>query len=221
MARTPVATLLGGTPRVDLLPRSEVDRREREKLSATWVRIGLLAAVLAALLVGAAFAWNLWTQQKLAAEQARSTELIGQIGQLREVSSALAAESELNAFRSAAMGSDLEWSGILDRVRSALPTGTVVTGFDLTPGAAPDPAAKDKDAAKKSIGLTGTLTIDSPNTQDLGALARSLRAVDGLSAADANGNIENQQNPGHYTYTIDIVFDQTVYSGQYAKESGK
>lgn len=220
MARI-VAAAPGGAPRVDLLPRSEIDRREREKLSAAWVRVGLLAVLLAVVLIGGAFVWNQFTQQQLAAEQARSTQLIGQIGQLNEVSSALATESELNAFRSQAMGSDLAWSEVLDRVRGALPPGTTVTGFELTPGAAPDAATKDKDAAKKAVGLTGTLTIDSPNAIDLGVLARTLRGVDGVLAADGSANTASQQSPGRYTYTVDITFNQTVYSGQFGKEATK
>ncbi|MFD6700108.1 MULTISPECIES: hypothetical protein [unclassified Microbacterium] len=220
MARI-VAAAPGGAPRVDLLPRSEIDRREREKLSAAWVRVGLLAVLLAVLLIGAAFAWNQFTQQQLAAEQSRSTQLIGQIGQLNEVSSALATESELNAFRSQAMGSDLMWSGVLDRVRGALPPETAVTGFELTPGAAPDAATKDKDAAKKAVGLTGTLTIDSPNAIDLGALVRTLRGVDGVLAADGSANTASQQSPGRYKYTIDITFNQTVYSGQFSEGAAK
>ncbi|WP_439901875.1 hypothetical protein [Microbacterium azadirachtae] len=216
-----VAAAVGGPPRVDLLPRSEVDRREREKLSAVWVRIGLLALLLAAVLIGAAFVWNQFAQQQLVAEQDRSTQLLAQIGQLNDVSGALATEGELNAFRGEAMGSDLAWSGILDRVRSALPADTTVTGFELTPGAVPDPAAKDKDAAKKAIGLTGTLTIDSPNALDLGALARGLRGVGGVLAADGRASTASQQSPGRYIYTIDVTFDQTVYSGRYAKEATK
>ncbi len=220
MSRVVVASP-GGAPRVDLLPRSEIDRREREKLSALWVRVGLLAVLLAALLIGAAFAWNQFTQQQLSAEQARSTQLLGQIGQMRDVSSALAQESELNAFRSEAMGSDLAWSGVLDRVRGALPPDTSVIGFALTPGAVPDPATTDKDASKKAVGLTGTLTIDSPNAIDLGALSRTLRGVDGVLAADGSASVASQQSPGHYTYTVDIAFDQTVYSGRFAKEATK
>ncbi|OZB83386.1 MAG: hypothetical protein B7X32_10530 [Microbacterium sp. 13-71-7] len=185
------------------------------------MRIGLLAVLLAVLLIGAAFAWNQFSQQQLVAEQARSTQLLGQIGRMRDVSSALEAQSELNAFRGEAMGSDLVWSGVLDRVRGALPPETSVVGFDLTPGAVPDPAATDKDAAKKAVGLTGTLTVDSPNAIDLGALSRTLRGVDGVLAADGNANIASQQSPGRYTYTIDITFNQTVYSGRFAKEATK
>ena len=215
----------GGMPRVDLLPRSEIERREREKLSATWVRICLLAALLAVVLVGGAFAFNLWAQQNLVAEQARSTQLVQQIGALSDVSGALATETELQNFRADAMGSDLAWTAILDKVRSPLLPESAVLGFDLVPGVAPVPAAagaaKDDAAAKKAVGLTGTLTIDSPNPLDLGPYVRNLRGVAGVLAADANAVVTSPSTPGRYTYTVDITFDQTVYSDRFVKEASK
>jgi len=224
MARI-VAAAPGGAPRVDLLPRSEIDRREREKLSAAWVRVGLLAVLLAVVLIGAAFAFNVWAQQNLVAEQARSTQLVQQIGALSDVSGALATETELQNFRAEAMGSDLAWTGILDKVRSPLLPENTVLGFDLTPGVAPAPATadatKDEEAAKKAVGLTGTLTIDSPTALDLGPYVRSLRGVSGVVAADANAMVTSPSTPGRYTYTIDITFDQTVYSDRFAKEASK
>lgn len=220
MARIVTATP-GGVPRVDLLPRSEIERRERDALSAMWVRIGLLAVLLAALLIGAAIAFNLFAQQRLAAEQNRSTQLLGQISGLADVSSALSTESELQNFRGDAMGSDLSWIGVLDKVRSALLPGTTVVGFDLTPGAPSAAPDKDKAAAKRAVGLTGTLTIDSPTPVDLGPYVRALRNADGVLSADANATTASQTNIGHYVYTVDVTFDQTIYSGRYAKEAAK
>jgi hypothetical protein len=224
MARIATA-VVGGPPRVDLLPRSELDRREREKLSAIWVRIGLLAVLLAVLLIGGAMAFNLWAQQNLAAEQARSSQLVQQIGALSDVSGALATETELQNFRGEAMGSDLAWTAILDKVRSPLLPDNAVLGFDLTPGVAPAPATadakKDEEAAKKAVGLTGTLTIESPTAVDLGPYVRSLRGVPGVLAADANAVVTSQAAPGRYTYTVDITFDQTVYSDRFVKEASK
>ncbi|GAA4480327.1 hypothetical protein [Microbacterium panaciterrae] len=220
MARIAAVTP-GGPPRVDLLPPSEIERREREALSAVWVRICLLAVLLAVVLVGATYAWKLYAEQNAAAEQARSITLIGQIGALSEVSKALATESELQNFRADAMGSDLAWTSVLDKARSVLPAGTTLVGFDLTPGADPGATTLDKDAAKKTVGLTGTLTIDSPNPVDLGPYARALRDVDGILTADASAAARSSATPGRYTYTVDITFDQTVYSGRFVKEATK
>ncbi|MGN8025419.1 hypothetical protein [Microbacterium sp. 22242] len=219
MTRITVATP-GGTPRVDLLPRSEVERRERDALGRTWVRAGLLAILLAIVLIAAAFAVNLFAQQRLAAEQARSSQLIGQIAGLSDVSNALKTEADLTRFRADAMGSDLSWTAILNRIRGTLPAGTSLVGFELTTGAAPATAGDgkaDEKAAKTAVGLTGTLTLDSGTALDLGAYVRSLRTVDGVLTADANSTTSGATAAGRFTYKVDITFDQTVYSGSYTK----
>ncbi|VXB54870.1 conserved hypothetical protein [Microbacterium sp. 8M] len=219
MARITVVTP-GGPPRVDLLPRSEVERRERDALGRTWVRVGLLAILLAVVLIAGAFAVNLFTQQRLAAEQARSAQLIGQIAALSDVSNALKTEADLTQLRAEAMGSDLSWAGIFDRIRGSLPADTNLTGFELTPGAAPvtsKDAKADEKAAKTGVGLTGTLTLDSGTALDLGAYVRSLRTVEGVLTADANSTTSGASAAGRFTYKVDVTFDQTVYSGNYAK----
>lgn len=219
MART-TALQVGAAPAVNLLPRSELDRREREKLIGLWARVVLGALVVTAVLIGAAYAWNQFAQQQLAAEQARTSTLVGEIGGLSDVSRALQTENDLVAYRADAMGSDLAWSGIFDRVRGALPADVQLVGFDLTVGAVPDAASakadseKAKDAAKEAVGLTGTITVSSPTPQDMAPYARALRAVVGVSRADANAVVTDTGNG--YLYTIDITFDQTVYSNSFS-----
>jgi hypothetical protein len=219
MARA-VAPQVGATPRVNLLPRSELERRERERLTGTWARVVLGALVLTALLIGAAYAWNQFAQQQLAAEQARTTTLTGQIAGLSDVSRSLQTERDLIAYRAEAMGSDLAWSGIFAKARGALPADVTLVGFDLTVGAVPDAASQQADAekakaaAKEAVGLTGTITVSSPTPRDMAPYARALRQVEGISGADANA-IATDSGSG-YLYTIDITFDQTVYSNSFA-----
>lgn len=219
MARI-IAATPGGPPRVDLLPRSEVERRERDALSRTWVRVGVLAILLAVVLIAAAFAVNLLAQQRLAAEQDRSNQLVGQIAGLSDVSNALKTEADLTKFRADALGADLSWTAILDRIRGTLPADTNLVGFELTAGAAPEAGGDgkaDEKAAKTAVGLTGTLTLDSGTALDLGAYVRSLRNVEGVLTADANSTTSGSTAAGRFTYKVDITFDQTVYSGSYTK----
>ena len=62
--------------RVNLMPRSEVARRERDKLTRAWVW-GVLGAILIALLIVVAAFWLKWSaDQRLAAEQAQTNELL-------------------------------------------------------------------------------------------------------------------------------------------------
>ncbi len=109
--------------RVNLMPRSEVARRERDKLIRAWVW-GVLGAILVALLIVAAAFWLKWTaDQRLAAEQAQTNQLLTEIASLAEVSQALATESELTDFRTEAMATDLAWAPVIAKVTGVLPAG--------------------------------------------------------------------------------------------------
>ena len=61
---------------------------------------------------------------RLAAEQARTNELLTEIASLSEVSQALATEAELTDFRTQAMATDLAWSPVLAKVTGVLPPDT-------------------------------------------------------------------------------------------------
>ena len=96
-----------GIPRINLMPRSEVARRERDTLVRLWVWIGLGSIVVALLIIAGAFAVKFFADQRLAVEQARTNGLLTEIAALSEVSRALATEAELTEFRASALASDL------------------------------------------------------------------------------------------------------------------
>jgi hypothetical protein len=210
---TPFMTSL---PRVNLMPRSEVLRRERDKLSRAWIW-GVLGAILVALLIVAAAFYLKWAaDQRLAAEQAQSNQLLLEIASLSEVRTALATESELTAFRGDAMATDLIWAPVIQRVTGVLPGETRLTGYDFAVGGAPqsdDPTAEQ--------GLVGTVSFDSPTPLDIVGLIRSLRAVEGVLFADGQSVTSSQVDSGRYSYLLNVIFDQTIYSGAYAATEGE
>ncbi len=105
-------------------------------------------------------------------------------------------------------------------VESTLPGGVTLIGFELTPGA-PAATKLSDDDAKKAVGLEGTVTLDSPNTLDIASIAERLRTVGAIMLSDANAMVESTTKDGHYTYTIDVSFDQRIYTGRFAAEGKK
>lgn len=200
-----------GSPRVNLMPRPEVVRRERDKLVRVWVWVVLASVLVAVLIIAGAVAFKLFADQRLAAEQARTNELLSEIASLSEVSQALATESELTAFRAEAMATDFEWGPVVEKVTSVLPADTSLTGFDVTVGGAP--AAGDLAAEQ---GLVGTVSIDSLTPLDIVAIIRSLRGVEGVLYADGQSVTSSQVAEGRFTYLLNLQFDQSIYTGQYA-----
>ena len=64
---TAIVSTASGFPRVNLLPRSEIVRRERDRLVRVWVWIVLAALLVAALIIAGAFAFKVFADQRLAA----------------------------------------------------------------------------------------------------------------------------------------------------------
>ena len=216
MKRTTPAIVTGALPRVNLMPRAEIERRERTTLARRW-GIGLLAVVLVVILaVTGAFLLKWAAQQRLAADQLRTTQLLTELASLSEVSQALQLRAELNGFRADAMVSDLSWSELFADLAGALPGGVALTGFDLTTGAAPateDPATE--------VGLAGTLELRSATPIDIAPAARALRQVPGVTEIDPL-EVTSQLEGGEqrtYVYRLDATFDQTLYSGDFAEEA--
>jgi len=210
---TAVTTSLGGVPRVNLMPRSEIARRERDKLVGLWAWLVLVAILVALLIIGGAFTLKYFADQRLAAEQARTNVLLTEVASLSDVSRALATESELAEFRTDAMATDLTWAPVLAKVTSILPADTVLSGYSLAVGGAPqgdDPAVEQ--------GVVGTVSIDSATPLDIVAIIRSLRGVEGVLYADGQSVTESQVNEGRYAYLLNVEFDQTVYTGAYAAD---
>lgn len=204
------------TPRVNLMPRSELARRERDNLVRGWVWGALGAIVVALLIIAAAFWLKYSADQRLVAEQNRTNQLLIELASLSDVSSALGTEQELTSFRADAMAVDLAWAPVVAKVAGILPDDTELTGFDFAVGATPtgdDPATQ--------AGIIGTVSFDSSTPLDIVELIRSLRGVEGVLFADGQSVTSQSTEGGRYAYLLNVTFDQTAYSGQYvAPEEG-
>ncbi len=207
-------------PRVDLLPHSEIERRERAALVRRWL-VGVLAAVvLVAALSAGAYAFNLLAHERLAAENARTTDLLARLSGLSDVSKTRAVQSDLEAYRAQAMGADVAWTPVLATIDGVIPHQGTITAWDLVTGALPG-AGKPADEA----GVTGRVSVQSPVPMDLVTMVRALRAEHGVidaDAADLTGTVAagaTGTTPGAkptYTYQLTVTLDQTVYTGLYA-----
>ncbi|WP_243077297.1 hypothetical protein [Microbacterium sp. SS28] len=209
------AFVLAGVPRVNLMPPLEIERRKRASLVRGWGWAVFTSLVVAALVVGGAFALKLVADQALAVEQANTTVLLTELSSLSEVSGAIAAEGELTYFRADAMGSDFAWTPLVAAITGALPAEVRLTGFDLTSGG----NAQTEDPTS-DVGLIGTMTLDSPNPIDLPATIRQLRDLESVANVDGRALTTGGEGGSRYTYQLDVTFDQSIYSGQYAPVEG-
>lgn len=215
MKRANPAVAAGAVPRVNLMPRAETERRERDALARRW-GIGVLAAILVVILSVTAAFWLKWTaEQRLAAQQLRTTELLTELAALSDVSQALSLRTELRNFRADAMVADLSWSELFADVSAALPAGVAVSGFDLLVG-----GASVGDDPESEVAMTGTLELTSASPDGMASAARALSQVTGVlqvNPLDVTSELEGDVRT--YIYRLGTTFDQTVYSGAFAEEA--
>lgn len=207
------ALIVGGAPRVNLLPRTVTERRERTALIRKW-GWGLVGALAVVVLAGAgAYMLQLGAQQRLDAEKARTNDLLTQVAALQPVSQKIRLETELADFRTQAMGTDVDWAELLLTVSSALPADVGIVEYTLTPG-----GLILDDAPEAAMGAQGTIKFTSASPTDIVALIRTMRALPGVLDADGWGNTLSGTE---YMYELRLTFDQTVYTGDFAAEAGQ
>lgn len=136
-ARTGKAELVvGGLPRVDLLP-TEIRERERDKVVRRWMIIGAgLTALVVAGIYGLASFVALQVQNELQLAQARTDDLLTRQLQYTDVR---VVENELALSRAAArVGSstEIDWTAYVAAATAALPAGGTITGVAVE-GASP------------------------------------------------------------------------------------
>lgn len=201
----------GGVPRVNLLPREVIAKREQSGVIKSWgVRVAA-AAVIVAVGVFGMFAWQAVTTLRLGATQAEGTSLLTQIGSKSEIQQLINTESSLGSFEKKALATDFGWVESLQRLLAKFPEGSTLCSFDLTGGAAP---AGDPET---QVGLSGVFTMCGSAASVIPYL-RDATSVDGVLAVTIVDSTYDQEL-GLYTHTIAVQFDQTIYAGAEKKKS--
>lgn len=206
--------VLGGVPRVNLLPAAELQRRAASALIRRWVAgLAATAVVVSGLVVAAHWERGI-AERQLAAEQARTINLNAELANLSHVSQAIADRGALSELRAATMGNDLKWRALFADLTRALPNGATLTGFELATGT--NPAAGADPGI--GIGVLGSLTVNTADPADQNRMIDKLRTLDTVLAADA-GSLTSAGEDG-YAFVVEFVVDQTHYSHDHLPEAG-
>jgi hypothetical protein len=229
--RTPTPAY-GAAPRVNLLPPAERERRERVALIRRWASIAVAAAVVVALVVLVAALRTRSAHQHLADERARTTALAGQLATYRDVSAATRDRASYQAYRTRVMATDVSWGSVLGALQATLPGGAAITGFNAVvdtgsagatrstgtsnPGSAAGSAAASA-AAPAGTAVTVTLDVTTKRPPDQQAIVAGFAKTPGVLGVDLS-SLSSESYP-RYTSTTVVFFDDSVFSGKYARKS--
>lgn len=241
--RTPTLAY-GAAPRVNLLPPAERERRERVALIRRWASVAVAVAVVVVLVCLVAVLRTRSARSHLADERARTNALAGQLATYRDVSAATRDRASYQAYRTRVMTHDVSWGSVLGALQATLPAGAAITGFDAVvatgpsatasagtgnpgtsnpgtgnpgtsnPGSAAGSAAASA-AAPAGTAVTVTLDVTTKRPPDQQGIVAGFAKTPGVLGVDLS-SLSSESYP-RYTSTTVVFFDDSVFSGKYAR----
>ena len=208
--------VMGGTPRVNLLPPKEVENRARKELRMQWLKAFISAFLLIAMPWTVGLQWNAVVHSQLEANVEESEQLQSQLAEYSEVIHLQSNVRNLNALRTQAGSNDQNWEVLTAQIRSVLPAGVALIGFTLVPGAAPVPGSD----ASAAVGLKGTLTFSAKATSAQADTITRLRTVKTFIDVDAS-ELSSNGPGGGFTFVTTFSADQTGYTGRFVQAGSR
>lgn len=215
-ARKQLHIAFGQVPRVDLLPPSERERRLERSLIKRWSYWVLVVVLVLAAAAGGSYYLLQISRADLDAANARGTELSSQLEQYSDVANTLSQKNALQQFQTQALSTDIAWGSVYQQLTSQLAVGNTITDVAFTPGAAP---ANASAPSTSTAGLTVTLTAKGTSIDDAAVSVKNLQSASSVidvqmaSVTAASGTTDADTG---YQYQLTVVFNQTVYTGNYA-----
>jgi hypothetical protein len=212
------ALILGGEPRINLLPpevaAEAADRALRRKLILATA--GIL--VLVVIGVGGAFLHATSSALRLVAAQADTTELLSEQSKYVAVRQVEAQVQTALAARAVGGWTEVDWQAYLQGIRAVLPTdvGIDAVGVDstspLTIFAQPTTPLQEARVA------TLTVTMASPGLPAVPQWLDALETLPGM--ADAVAGSITAADTGGYTVVVTMHIDSDAFSGRFTDTTG-
>ena len=207
--------ILGGMPRVRLLPR-EVGEGQKTRALRRRLLAGLAVIVVIAILatVGATFALFAANAQ-LANEQSRSALLAASRAKYGDVTRLQSQVDQIVTSQPLADAGEILWAPYVQEIQASLPAGTTITA--LTAATATTATATSVTASLTPPHIaTVKITADSPQ-QPISDWLDSLAKVKGFVAA-IPGSVTRVEDTGHYTVEVDLLVNSDALSERFAPE---
>jgi Tfp pilus assembly protein PilN len=207
------ALLSSGLPKVDLLP-PEIHAARRLRS----VQTGMVAGVAAAALV----VGGLWVvanaqvdreQGRLEAAQTRQIQVNRQVQSLADVAQVYRDVEARQELLSAAMGSEVQWSGYLNDLALRVPAGVWLTNMTVSPANGVAEAA----TGIATITFTGNARAHNDVAVWLENLARQRGYVDAYFTTSAESTAGSTKV---VSFTSSVTVTSEALSNRYAQKSG-
>lgn len=208
--------VIGGVPRVDLLPSEvHVHRRQRATVRRAWAGVVLVALVVG-IGAGAASLARSSAADDLATAQAETLSLQQQQQQFRDVRTTESSSALLESAQTVGGATEIDWSETLAAVKAKLPAGVAITGVTIDSATAEDPYPQSDDPLQPQRVATVTLDATSATLPSVPAWITALGDLRGFADATADSVTKGNTSGDGYTVTLTIHLDEKAYDDRYA-----
>lgn len=207
--------VIGGEPRVDLLPPEVTAEQKGRRL-----RRALAIAVVAVVFVtGGGIAAATWEAQRsqasLAVVEARTAELLAAQGEYVEVRRAQEEVDATVAARRLASSVDIDWTDYLQQIRARLPGDVVVGAVVLDAGSPWAPYGQATAPLQPSRVATVNLTLTSPTLPSVPDWLEAMATLPGY--ADSSPTRVALLDSGGYEVSLTLHVNAEVFSNRFAE----
>lgn len=210
--------VVGGVPRVDLLPTEVlVDRRQRTVTRRAWLGVIVIGAVTV-LGVTAATLTSMTSEQQLRVAQAQSTALLQQQGQFSEVRDVESRSDLVEAAQRVGGSTEIDWSDYLQAVQASLPAGVTISGIDVDSASPLTSFPQSTGALEGARSATLAFEADSPTLPSVPEWLESARELPGFVDANVTA-VTLDETSGHYTVNMTVHIDARAFDGRYAEDA--
>jgi len=202
----------GASPRADLLPEAQrAERKHRQTMPKLLLSI-VLSAALAAVIWAGGMVPVLLANQRLAALQTESSELIAQLAAHADVQQSLNTVSNLSAERKSLAAEEVLFIPLLDEIEGLLPSDVLIVRYTGQLASATETELTSTDMV---VDLNPLCTADSaaltveffgPDLGPAPAFISGLEGVTGFKCVVAT-QIEEKQPGGPQFVTVQLALD--------------
>lgn len=216
--RAPRDLVVGGSPRVDLLPTEVlVDRRQRVVVRRVWFGVAVVAALV---LVGSGMTAldQMSSASQLRTAQSEGTALLQQQGRYSDVRDVEGRSDLVRSAQAVGGATEIDWAAYLQSAQDSLPAGVAITGVTVD-SASPLAPYTQADAPLQGVRIaTVTFDADSPTLPSIPDWLDRVRGLKGFVDANANA-VSRVDEDGHYTVNMTVHVNEAAYDGKYEERS--
>ncbi|MFT2815224.1 hypothetical protein [Leifsonia sp. A12D58] len=209
--------VIGGEPRVDLLP-PEVRSERKAKVVRRRLGVGVIGVVVLVVAAsGGATVMSIQSQLALDSEQTRTTQLLQEQGKYMEVRNVQQQVSLVQAAQQVGVSTEINWKTYLEAVQAILPATVVIDAVDVESASPMAIYAQSTGPLQGARVATVKFTARSAVLPDVPTWLTALKTLPGYADA-LPGSVSLDASTNTYTVDITMHVNDAAFSKRFVTE---